>query len=165
MTRNSLSATLLFITLAPGLISCKSKQVGTPMPEPANKPDIEQRTLQIFEVVDAKSRQRLGYVEKKQYGSGRVLYWVYGVKRASKLGYLEENGRAYRYVWDRALRTTTEQEFPADSHAIGVRRILDHTADVAMVPRTERELIEALERAQNASKKAAAGSAAEEEEG
>ncbi|MEE8104925.1 MAG: hypothetical protein V3T86_05270 [Planctomycetota bacterium] len=163
MTRNSLSATLLFVTLAPALISCTSRNVGTPMPEPGNKPDIEQRTLQIYEVVDEMSRQRLGYVEKKAYGSGRILYWVYGVKRANKLGYVEENGRAYRYQWDRALRKMTEKEFPADSHAIGVRRILDHTANVAMVPRTERELIEALERAENASKKAAAGSAEEEE--
>lgn len=163
MTRNSLSAALLFIALAPGLASCKSKQVGTPMPEPSNTPDIEQRTLQIFEVVDAKSRERLGYVEKKQYGSGRILYWVYGVKRAIKLGYVEENGRAYRYEWDRALRKDTEKEFPADSHAIGVRRILDHTASVAMVPRTERELLESLERAANANKKSAAGSAEEEE--
>ncbi|MGH7163402.1 MAG: hypothetical protein ACREID_07945 [Planctomycetota bacterium] len=98
----------------------------------------------IHVVVDQKSRERVGFIETWKYDSGRILHWVYGLDRAERLGYLLENGRAYRFRWEVGATERKAEDLGVDTFAFGVRRILQHGAPVDCVETSEKSLGEEL---------------------
>ena len=118
--------------------ACASKKTKTKtMLGSSTEPELG-RIAQLYDVLDEKSRKRLGYMEKVRYNSGRVLYWVYGPRRAEKLGYIQEGGRAFR-IELKIEGGTDHVDLGADSHSVGARRILEAGAPVVLVTIDERE--------------------------
>jgi len=132
MMRTLLTAAVL-VTAA-----CASKNTkNESMPFSSTEPELG-RIAKLYDVLDEKSRKRLGYMERVKYGSGRVLNWVYGPRREEKLGYIQDNGRAFRI--ELKIEGGTEHvDLGADSHSVGARRILDASAPVVLVTIDEKE--------------------------
>ena len=86
----------------------------------------------LYQVLDEKERNRVGFVEKTSYDSGRIVFWVYDASYKMKLGYLLPNNRAYKFGWAAGKRIDAETAFPADTVSSNVRRVLDYGATVVI---------------------------------
>ena len=111
----------------------------------------------LFSVLDERERTRVGFIERNDYKSGRVVYWVYGPHYKLKLGYLLPNNRAYRFRWQAGQRIAGEDEFPADTMNSNVRRVLDYGAPVVIEAIGQKELAGELLKGRYAEPKAEAG--------
>jgi hypothetical protein len=98
----------------------------------------------IYQVLDKKSRERVGFVDKTSYDSGRLIYWVYGPDRKEKLGYVLPNNSAYRFVWHAGYRDPEAQSIGADKMSFNVRRILDYDKVVDLEPIDQEELADEM---------------------
>lgn len=99
----------------------------------------------LYEVVDSKGRQRIGFVEKTEYEGGGLIWWVSGLDRGVRRGYIVGSGRAYRYVWlPGGQRAQEPADLGVDTIAFGVRRILEHDAGVDLVSTSEKKLGEEM---------------------
>ncbi|MHC4957607.1 MAG: hypothetical protein ACYTGN_04465 [Planctomycetota bacterium] len=128
---------VLFASLAVAIAACgSSKKKDSDESElPAGaRPEVEAVVEALYEVVDEKGRQRVGFVEKTSYDSGRIVFWVYGPKYREKLGYLLPNNRAVAFEWQAGERTKREIQYPADTMNSNIRRVLQYTDSIAMVP-------------------------------
>ena len=125
---------VLFASLLVALGACGSSKKDSDQAEmpSAGRPQVGVVET-LFEVVDEKGRQRIGFVEKTSYDSGRIVFWVYGPKYREKQGYLLPNNRAYKYDWHAGERTPSETEFAADTMNSNVRRVLEYTDSIVMV--------------------------------
>ncbi len=132
MMRTLLTAAVL---VAAACASKKSEKANIPFS--STEPELG-RIAKLYDVLDEKSRTRLGYMEKVKYDSGRVLNWVYGPRREEKLGYIQDNGRAFRIEF-KVEGGTEHVDLGADSHSVGARRILDASAPVVLVTINEKE--------------------------
>jgi hypothetical protein len=130
MTRTLLTAAVL-------VAACASKTKNKKMPATTAEPELG-RIAQLYDVLDEKDRTLLGYIEKVKYDSGRVLYWIYGPRRQEKLGYIQDNGRAFR-IELKVEGGTDHVDLGADSHAVGARRVLEASAPVVLIMIDEKE--------------------------
>jgi hypothetical protein len=140
---------VLFASLVVAIAACgssKKKDKKAEVPAGA-RPEIEAVVESLLEVVDERSRQRVGFIEKTSYDSGRIVYWVYGPKYREKMGYLLSNNRAVAFEWHAGERTKREIEYPADTMKSNVRRVLRYTDSIALVEVSQeaiaRELLKA----------------------
>jgi len=86
----------------------------------------------VYQVLDQKTRERLGYVDRTKYDTGHVIYWVLGSDRGEKLGYVLPNNRAYKYVWEVGVRRPEPEFLGADVMSYQVRRILGYDKTVVL---------------------------------
>ena len=117
----------------------------------------------IHQVLDQKSRERVGFVDKTSYDSGRIIYWVYGPDRTEKMGYVLPNNSAYRFVWHGEHRDPEAHPVGADVMSFNVRRILDYGKVVDLVPIDQEQLAEEMLAGRYGKKEEGAGPASTEE--
>jgi len=128
----------------------------------AGRPELGRNTA-IYEVVDERSRARLAFVERTEYDSGRVVLWVRDLPRRRSLGYIDSNGRGYRFRWVNGRREQEPESLGADLVAFNVRRILGYERAVELVETSEKrlgdELLAKMRKAEAAPAAPAAGDA------
>ena len=99
----------------------------------AAAPDVQLgRVDRLWQVLDAKSRERIGFVEKTVYDKGLMLYLVRGPERGASLGYVQPNNVAYRYVWIGGQRSQEHENLGADTITAGARKILVYDRPVVL---------------------------------
>jgi hypothetical protein len=121
---------LLLLTLA--LAACANGEKAETTREPTAP--VFGRMTEISEVLDSRTRQRVGFLERCSYEDGRVIYWVSGPARDERLGFILATGRAYRYVWYAGRRSPEPEDLGADVREVGARRILGHEHTVVFQP-------------------------------
>jgi len=98
--------------------------------------------ISIHQVVDKKTRKRLGFIEEFRYDTGQVLFWVRNVDRTERMGYITPANRAYKYVWRVGQRDEQAEFIGADTISSNARRILGYDQPVALEPITLEALAE-----------------------
>lgn len=150
------------LLLLAALAACASSGDGraqTPSVE-AGRPEIG-RNETVYEVVDQRSRARVAFAEKTVYDSGRVILWLRDLRRERALGYIDSNGRAYRFHWQQGRRIEEPEALGADTTNTSLRRIVGHESSVELVATSEKALGEEM----LAAKRAAAAPPAPAPEG
>jgi len=102
-------------------------------------------TKTLYEILDNKTGNRLGFVEKTFYDDGTVVYWVTSLDRETRLGYFLDNGRAYKYDWIVGQRTPDATFLGADSYFANARKILGHNLPVHVEEISVQELMREYE--------------------
>jgi hypothetical protein len=90
------------------------------------------RTKALFEVRDERTGDRIGFVEKATYDDGRVIFWVTGLDREVRYGYMLPNNSGYKYEWVAGQRSKDPQFIGADTYQANARKILDHGSPVVL---------------------------------
>ena len=119
---------LAALALAVGCSGSKKAQTSDP-----HKPEV-QRIKSYYEILDDDTGKRVGFVEKAQYDSGRVLYWVTDPKRQLKYGYFLPNGSAYKFEWVGGQRAEKPKSLGADVYSASARRVLGYARPVRLQP-------------------------------
>ncbi|MHC4134008.1 MAG: hypothetical protein ACYTDU_12080 [Planctomycetota bacterium] len=117
---------LAALALAVGCSGSKKARMSDP-----HQPEFQQ-IKSYYEILDDDTGQRVGFVEKTQYDSGRVLYWVTDPKRELKYGYFLPNGSAYRFEWVGGQRAEKPKSLGADVYSANARRILGYARPVRL---------------------------------
>jgi hypothetical protein len=117
---------LAALALAVGCAGSKKARTTDP-----HQPEFQQ-IKSYFEVLDDDTGQRVGFVEKTHYDSGRVLYWVTDLKRELKYGYFLPNGSAYQFEWVGGQRAEKPKSLGADVYSASARRILGYARPVRL---------------------------------
>lgn len=129
----------LFLLAALALaVGCKGSEKAR-MADP-HQPEFQQ-IKSYYEILDDDTGQRVGFVEKTQYDSGRLLYWVTDPKRELKYGYFLPNGSAYKFEWVGGQRAEKPRSLGADVYSASARRILGYTRPVRLESITLEALI------------------------
>lgn len=124
---------LAFLAVLALIGACKSGR-APPKEGPAAgeaTPKIE-RTKVLYEVLDERSGQRVGFVEKTTYSDDRVVYWVTGTDREVRHGYMLPNNAGYKYEWVAGQRAKEATFIGADTYQANARRILGYTRTVKL---------------------------------
>jgi|GEM_PF-6233741 len=90
--------------------------------------------VSIRQVVDKKTRERLGFIEEFRYDSGQVLFWVRTADRTERMGYITPANQAFKYVWRVGQRDEEAEFIGADTLSSNARRILGYDRPVALEP-------------------------------
>ena len=117
---------LAALALAVGCAGSKKARTTDP-----HQPEFQQ-IKSYFEVLDDDTGQRVGFVEKTHYDSGRVLFWVTDLKRELKYGYFLPNGSAYQFEWVGGKRAEKPKSLGADVYSASTRRILGYARPVRL---------------------------------
>jgi len=117
---------LAALALAVGCSGSRKARTSDP-----HQPEFQQ-IKSYYEVLDDDTGQRVGFVEKTHYDSGRVLYWVSDPKRDLKYGYFLPNGSAYQFEWVGGQRAEKPKSLGADVYSASARRILGYARPVRL---------------------------------
>jgi hypothetical protein len=134
---------LAFLALL-ALVGCKSGRTEQAQTPDAWAPKFG-RTKALYEVRDEKSGARIGFVERTTYDDGKVIYWVTGLDRQVKLGYILANNNGYKYEWLAGRRSKEPVFIGADTYQANARRILDHGSPVTLREIAWEDLLEEYE--------------------
>jgi hypothetical protein len=133
---------LLLLAVLAACASSGDGKAETPSVE-AGRPEIG-RNEAVYEVVDQRSRARVAFAEKTVYDSGRVILWVRDLRRQRALGYIDSNGRAFRFHWEQGRRKEEPEALGADTTNTSLRRIVGHETSVELVATSEKALGEEM---------------------
>lgn len=117
---------LAALALAVGCSGSKTARTSDP-----HQPEFQQ-IKSYYEILDDDTGKRVGFVEKTQYDSGRVLYWVTDSKRELKYGYFLPNGSAYKFEWVGGQRAAKPRSLGADVYSSSARRVLGYARPVRL---------------------------------
>jgi len=123
---------LAFLAVLALIGACKSGRAPK-KEEPAGEatPKFE-RTKVLYEVLDERSGQRVGFVEKTTYDDGRAVYWVTGTDREVRYGYMLPNNAGFKYEWVAGQRAKDATFIGADTYQANARRILGYDRAVKL---------------------------------
>ncbi len=124
------------------------------------------RLVQLHQVLDKRTRERIGFVETMKYDNGQSLMWIKDKERVLKLGYITPSNQGYRYTWHAGKRSDKPEFIGADTVTFNARKILSYDSPAELAPITLQQLADELRSeikdAEAASKPAAADSEDEE---
>ncbi|MHC4548034.1 MAG: hypothetical protein ACYTEZ_04585 [Planctomycetota bacterium] len=127
------------------LLAALALAVGCGGTKKARTPDTLQpefqQTKSYYEILDEDTRTRVGFVEKIEYETGRVVYWVTDPDRQLKYGYFLPNGSAYKFEWVGRRRSDRPRDLGADVYSVSARRILGHPRPIELEAITLEELL------------------------
>lgn len=151
----------LFLLAALALaVGCKGSKKAR-MSDP-HQPEFQQ-IKSYYQILDDDTGQRVGFVEKTQYDSGRVLYWVTDPKRELKYGYFLPNGSAFKFEWVGGQRAEKPKSLGADVYSASARRILGYARPVRLESITLEALIAEHQKPKAEPSKAKEGGGEEDE--
>lgn len=127
------------------LAACKSSGRKETAQSPGEWSPKFERTKALYELLDEKTDARVGFVEKTTYDDGRVIYWVTGVDRSVKYGYMLPNNSGYRYDWVAGVRSKDAAPIGADTYQANARRILGYGSPVKLHEIAWEELLKEYE--------------------
>lgn len=133
--KNLVLPALLVLVVLP--VGCRSKDKKKAQLPDGRTPEIGVIET-LYQVLDEKSRDRVGFVQKMKYDSGRILYWIYGPTYRGKQGYMLTNNIAFKYAWVNGKRV--EQKLSADTINAQVRRVLGYGYQVVLEEIDQREV-------------------------
>ncbi|MHC4971007.1 MAG: hypothetical protein ACYTG3_01615 [Planctomycetota bacterium] len=148
---------LAALALAVGCSGSKKARTSDP-----HQPEFQQ-IKSYYQILDDDTGQRVGFVEKTQYDSGRVLYWVTDPKRELKYGYFLPNGSAYKFEWIGGRRAEQPKSLGADVYSASARRILGYGRPVRLEGITLEALVAEHKKAKAQPAPAKEGSGEEDE--
>ena len=96
------------------------------------KPVEVPRVKTYHQILDDDTGKRVGFIEKVEYDTGRVVYWVLGPERHLKHGYFLPNGSAYRFDYVAGRRSETPENLGADVYSASARRVLGYGRPVRL---------------------------------
>ena len=124
---------------------------------PSNAVPRFEKMRSYFEMIDDDTEERVGFIEKVTYDDGRIVYWVTGLDRATRRGFILANGAGYKYDWIGGQRTEEPEFIGADTYSTNSRRILGYDRPVRLEAITIEALMKEYERTPQPQKKSEDG--------